>query len=250
LLVNIYTNGIALDDNTIAKLSKLHLRSFHCSIYGSCAKIHDAITGVDGSFNKTIYVLKKMHELGTPVNMKVVLMKDNIADYDNIMNLAGDLNIPTQVSASIIPTMNGDKKTCKLRASKEDIKYVFLKESAKVQEVANRHVNIDADNICNAGFDSLAINPYGDVFICATLCNPIGNLKNTTISYLWENSPELKRWRNFRFRDIKKCSECKLLNYCTFCPGQAYLETGKWNETYEEACKLAQINYEIMNKIS
>lgn len=110
LMVTVFTNGIALTDDMIERMSKMGLKCVHFSIYGSNAETHDGITGVHGSFQKTMHSLKKFKALGTPVNMKVVLMKDNIQEYDNIMNMAQALGITTQVSTSIRPTMIGDKR--------------------------------------------------------------------------------------------------------------------------------------------
>ena len=88
LMVTVFTNGIALTDDMVERMSKMGLKCVHFSIYGSNAETHDGITGVHGSFQKTMHSLKRFKALGTPVNMKVVLMKDNIQEYDNIMNMA------------------------------------------------------------------------------------------------------------------------------------------------------------------
>lgn len=248
LMVTVFTNGIALTDDMIERMSKMGLKCVHFSIYGSNAETHDGITGVHGSFQKTMHSLKNFKALGTPVNMKVVLIKDNIQEYDNIMNMAQALGITTQVSTSIRPTMIGDKRPTFLRADLEDIKYVMQQEEIKHPEDKNVSINLKPQTICNAGFNSLTINPYGEVFLCISFGKSLGDLRTEKLENIWHHSPILKKWRQYRFKDIEKCSTCDLLQYCNFCPSQAYLENGgNWHKAYDEACKLAALQKTILN---
>lgn len=245
MLVDIYTNGLALDDAMIFKLAKLNLRSVQCSIYGSNALIHDNITTIKGSFNKTIEVLEKFKLCGIPVSMKVPLMRDNIKDFENIKNLSMELGIPPQFSTSIRPTMQGNIDNSSLRAEINDI-HNFIKLQYKNQF---KEITVDVNNelICRAGFNSLTINPFGDVYICASLGESIGNLKETSLLDIWNNSTKLKEWRKHRQKDLEDCAACSLLAYCHFCPAQAFLETGQWNKKYDEACTYAQCYYNVVN---
>lgn len=250
LLVDVYTNGIALDDAMIFRLAKLHLRSVQCSVYGSNPIIHDGITGVDGSFVKTIDTLQKFSLCGIPVCMKVVLMKDNIADYENIITLSKKLGIPAQFSTSIRPTMRGDTKPTELRIDKNDTHHFIASQNYGKRRPSIKEINISEELICRSGFNSLTIDPFGDVYICASLGKSIGNVKEIPIANLWNNSKELLEWRSYRQKDLEDCAQCKLLPYCHFCPAQAFLENGKWNKPYQEACDYAMCNYEILSDLS
>ncbi|WP_303817177.1 radical SAM protein [Selenomonas ruminantium] len=248
MLVDIYTNGLALDDAMIFKLAKLNLRSVQCSIYGSNALIHDNITAIKGSFNKTIDVLVKFKLCGTPVSMKVPLMKDNIKDFENIKKLAMELGIPPQFSTSIRPTMQGNNDNLNLRAEIDDIyNFIKLQYKNKIKEFKEKTVDVNKELICRAGFNSLTINPFGDVYICESLGDSIGNLKETSLLDIWNNSSILKEWRKHRQKDLEECAACNLLTFCHFCPAQAYLETGQWNKKYDEACTYAQCYFNAVN---
>lgn len=247
LLVDVYTNGLALNDESVFRLAKLHLRSIQCSVYGSNSLIHDSITTIKGSFNKTIDILKKLKLCGTPVGMKVVLMKDNINDFENIRRLSMKLGIPAQFSSSIRPTLQGKTDNSCLRINEKDIRK-FIKIQYKNKEKKVEDVDVNKERICRAGFNSLNINPFGDVYICSSLGRSIGNLKDFSIQDIWNKSKQLNEWRKYRQKDLEDCAKCNLLTYCHFCPAQAFMETGKWYKRYQEACIYAQCNYDVLNK--
>ena len=53
-------------------------------VHGSCQQIHDAITRTDGSFKQTILGIKKLLKKGVPVEVRLVVSKKNVEDFDNM----------------------------------------------------------------------------------------------------------------------------------------------------------------------
>ncbi len=100
---------------------------------------------------------------------------------------------------------------------------------------------IDVNNkerldICGAGRKSLSINPYGDVFPCNSLLIKCGNVRQQKIVDIWNNNLELKKIRNYTMDKVEGCQGCHHINYCSFCPGNALLETGNPLKKYSDAC--------------
>lgn len=56
-------------------------------IHGSCQEIHDSITRTDGSFKQTVLGIKKLLKNGIRVEVRLVVNKKNVADFDDIANL-------------------------------------------------------------------------------------------------------------------------------------------------------------------
>lgn len=56
-------------------------------IHGSCQEIHDSITRADGSFKQTVLGIKRLLQNGVYIEVRLVVSKMNIADFDNIANL-------------------------------------------------------------------------------------------------------------------------------------------------------------------
>lgn len=56
-------------------------------VHGSCDRVHDAITRAEGSFQQTKRGIRQLIQHGIPVEIRLVVSKLNIADFDNIADL-------------------------------------------------------------------------------------------------------------------------------------------------------------------
>ena len=245
LMINVFTNGIALSDSDLIRLKSLHLKSIHFSVYSHIPEKHDYFTQVEGSFVKTTDVIRKCVLLGIPVNIKTCVMNYNADEIEGILELAEKLGTTVQVSMSISAKNDGDKTPMALRVGQEEL-------YAAVMRKVNKHVLIHCSNelneirssvnsaICGAGVHSLNINPYGDVFPCNALLIKCGNVREQNIRDIWEHSVVLKEIREFTVDKMKGCEGCSEVLYCNFCPGSALTETGDPLQRYDEACMLTK----------
>jgi MoaA/NifB/PqqE/SkfB family radical SAM enzyme len=69
-MVIIYTNGTLLNQCIIKKIAALNPSSVEISIYGATPEVHDAITGVTGSFEKTIGNIRELRKNHVPTLFK------------------------------------------------------------------------------------------------------------------------------------------------------------------------------------
>jgi len=255
-VVDIFSNGLLADDYIIDKIARLYPRSFQSSIYSANPEIHDSITRVKGSFFKTIETLKKFKQKGVPINIKTILMKQSIKDYEKIKELANNLGATYQIDISLTAKNNGDRSTLKYRVTDEkDIEKILLDKDIDLyvsddfikEGIIGEHRNDDGF-ICGAGTNGLSINPYGEVYPCTALKFKIGDVRKQSISDIWYNSKELKYFRNLKWKDLKDCVDCEYKNYCIFCPGASLSETGSMLKKYEGACIIAKIRKRIVER--
>jgi MoaA/NifB/PqqE/SkfB family radical SAM enzyme len=91
-VVDITTNGTAIEYNNISWLVAIGLRSIYFSLDGSCPAVNDVIRG-NGTFHKTLTTMQKFlrekekQESPLQVNVNTVLTKINKPDIYNIINL-------------------------------------------------------------------------------------------------------------------------------------------------------------------
>ena len=64
LMTDIYTNGLALRQELLKQLLLLKPNSISFSFYGGRAEIHDGITGVPGSFERSLEAMKACRKAG------------------------------------------------------------------------------------------------------------------------------------------------------------------------------------------
>ncbi|MHB0998487.1 MAG: radical SAM protein [Armatimonadota bacterium] len=101
--VRINTNGTLLDKSKCRELIPL-IKCMLISLDGSCAEIHDSITGIKGSFDKTINGIKILKAEGMQeIVISPTIHKHNLHDLPNIISLAKDLGVDFSFSYLINP---------------------------------------------------------------------------------------------------------------------------------------------------
>ena len=110
--LRIYTNGTLLaapeHAGWIAALAALHPLAVEISLYAATPAIHNAITGVKGSWAATVKALVGLHAAGVRTVCKTPLMRANAAELAAVRTLAGVLGARFQpdllITAGIGPT--------------------------------------------------------------------------------------------------------------------------------------------------
>ena len=80
----------------------LHVEAVQVSIYSHRPEVHDAITKLPDSLERSIEGIRRLRERGVKVIIANVLMRQNLADYAGVKALARELGAST--TASIRPS--------------------------------------------------------------------------------------------------------------------------------------------------
>ena len=228
--VKIKTNAVLIREKEAKRLRELGVEQINISVYSHRAEVHDAITLVKGSWERSIRAIKFLKEQGLKVTIANVLMTHNMDDYLGAKQLAQDLGVGYQLDPTITPKMDGDRSLLALRVSGEQIHKVFRDDNVvgnAVEFCAPPPAPGDdiMDGIpCSAGHSACYVSPYGDVYPCVQFPLPSGNVRQIKFLDIWNHSPELKEVRTIRARDLTVCSGCSHVGTCTRCPGLAFME--------------------------
>ena len=252
-VIEIFSNGVIVSDKTIRHISSKHIKCFHCSVYSHIPQVHDAITGQVGSFEKTLKTLKEFKRRGLKINIKTVIMNGNKDSLEGLIELAENIGASLQVGLNVTPKNSGDLTPTQLRINSvceyENILRILNKAKGRRVELLKPPERSNDDNLCGAGLCSISINPYGEVFPCNGMTVKIGDINESGIKEIWENSEALKEVRAKTFAYVEGCSECELKSYCNFCMGQAMLENDGKLDKYNEACMLAKASFNIQETV-
>lgn len=247
--IQIFSNGILLDEAGIERLSGMRIQCFHSSIYSNIPEKHDRITGVKGSFEKTVYALRELSGRSIYVNFKFVLMEANKEDFPGVIELSRSIGASVQLISSISPSVKGSCAITELGVIEdEDLRRVV----GKWNEISDFQSYTDVfsfdDPICEAGRNSISIDPYGIVTPCNAFRYEIGNVRKSTVSGIWNKSRSLKKWQANTKGSLRGCRDCEWKACCSFCPGTALQLSGNMLKKYSEACRQARIQYELRRK--
>jgi MoaA/NifB/PqqE/SkfB family radical SAM enzyme len=112
--IKLKTNGVLIRQKEAEQIRALGVESVQISIYSHRPEIHDAITEVPGSLQRSIHAIRLLREQGIHVDMANVLMTHNARDYDGVKALAAELGAQFLIDPTITPMMDGDRSILKL----------------------------------------------------------------------------------------------------------------------------------------
>jgi radical SAM protein with 4Fe4S-binding SPASM domain len=228
--VKLKTNALLIREREAKHLKALGIEQVQVSVYSQRPEVHDGITKIHGSLDRTLAAVRFLRAQGLKVTIANVLMRQNYRDGDAVRTLATDLGVSYTLDPTITPMINGDTSILRLRIGAADLQQVFRNPNlvGDVDEFCALPGPVDDDIReglpCSAGHTACYISPYGDVYPCVQFPLACGNVRRQKFLEIWKDSPQLSDVRSIRGKDLPTCSSCAHLGSCTRCPGLAYLE--------------------------
>ena len=239
LMVTILSNLIALKDDQIKELHDLNISLIQVSLYSMNPEIHDLITTVKGSFEKTKAAIEKLVAADVPVQISCPVMKANRKGYRAVMEYANSLKIKAQTDFIMMAEANFDTSNLANRISIEETEELIrdimqfdpvYKQDIITKRPVSEEMKFDLERykkqrICGVGYDNCCITANGDVYPCAGWQNMVlGNVYKQPLQEIWENSPKVKELRNITQANFPQCLECVARDFCARCLVRNYNE--------------------------
>ena len=228
--VKLKTNAIMIREHEAARLREIGVESIQISIYSHRAAVHDAITLVPGSLERSLDAARFLKSQGLRVIFGNVLMVQNLQDYQGVRILAEEMGVECTLDPTITPMMDGDRSVLQLGIKQDALRQVFRDKAlvGDVDEFCAIAAPADDDSLlslpCSAGHTSCYVSPYGDVFPCVQFPIPTGNVRQQQFLDIWRLSERMNEVRSIRLKDLTTCSSCSHVGSCTRCPGLAFME--------------------------
>ncbi len=232
--VKLKTNAVMVRQREADRIQELALDSVQISVYSHRDEVHDAITKLPGSLQRTIAAVRLLVERGVKVVFANVLMRENFQDYPGVQALAAEVGAEFTIDPTITPMMDGDRSILDLNIERAQLQQVF--RDASILGTSPEEFCVppggpptadDAQNMlpCSAGHTFCYVSPYGDVYPCVQFPLPTGNVSSSRFLDIWKHSPQMKEVRSITLSDLPVCSTCAHGGgSCTRCPGLAYME--------------------------
>ena len=256
LSVNVLSNLTLVTDEIVDEMKKNPLLSVQTSIYAMNPVVHDGITKLQGSLEKTIDGLKKIMKAKIPVQISCPVMTQNKDDFVNVIRWGYDNNISVAVEPVIFASYDHTGDNLSNRLSLEEIGKAFDYELAEgyaetISNLAKEKESLKEDDpICSICRYSFCISVTGEVYPCVGWqSNVIGTLDNQNLNEIWENSDKIKYLRKIKRKDFMKCVDCKDRGYCTVCMMSNSNENqdGDAFRVNEFHCNVAKLKHEKLD---
>ena len=253
IVFDIFTNGQSIL-NKIDKLASYYPHIVGISIYSGIPEVHDTITRIKGSWEKSMSVIKQLSDLSVPMNIKCGVMQPNLHSYYMVTNLAKQYGAEPQFEINITDSNEGDRCARQLRLTENQLEVVLRDNNIKLyigEEAPNfggqaKDMNT---NGCGAGHFSFCITPEGNLQPCCSFPMILGNLKRQSFQNILEKNEYLENWRQATLNEYTECGKNEYCAYCNLCPGQGYIEHGSYLKPAESCCYMAKIRYNLAQKM-
>lgn len=247
-LIELFTNGMLVDDEIIKMLKMYPPLLVDISIYGSNEETYKKVTGVSGAFNRVISNCKKLVAANIRVSLKSPVIKETMEEINSMQTIADEIGVPIAFSFEICATIDGDLSTKEHQLSlKEILKYEFenATENKSVEFKSPRRIG-DFDSTkfllygCKIGKNSFVIDYNGNMCPCMKFKHKGRRLTRENFDDIWE---EFGQYQSILMSDKCKCATCKFIDYCEVCSAEMDFLHGNPEFRHEQDCISAKARY-------
>jgi radical SAM protein with 4Fe4S-binding SPASM domain len=257
--INILSNLTLLNGEIIAEMKASRLSSVQVSLYSMKSEVHDAITQMPGSFEKTRAAILRLIENDIPLQISCPAMKQNKNCYVDVMNWARERRVRAVSDHIMMARYDGTTGNLDSRLSLAEVETVLNGIIANDTEYQNeiRAAGIEAaeqrdisgDLVCGVCVSSICMVSNGNVYPCAGWQNYVcGNVREQPLRDIWENAARVKYLRGLRKKDFPQCLACPDKAFCAMCMVRNANEdpNGDPLKVNEHFCKTAALNRRIV----
>ena len=245
---SILGNPFHLNEEVCRKLYQLGCYKYQLSLDGLAA-FHDHMRK-PGSFQATLDAAKLLKEAGLQTQFMATVSRQNLDDVIACMDIAADVGVsdftfarycatspekaiesyptPEEYRAFLLRYYNKkndyERAGCKTRFKMKEHLFTLLRYELGdfvIPEYSKKHPQEVMDG-CHLGI-ACSILSNGDLMACRRMESVIGNVNEKHIKDIL-TSDLCMRYADVR--NIKKCKDCELLNWCRGCRAVGYNVTG------------------------
>jgi len=255
LYVSIATNGTLLTETVVQRISAAGVNYVEISLDSVHPEVHDRFRGIPGLWKRTVTGIRNAVAAGVfSVGIASTITQLNYQEVEDLISFARDLGADKFYAFNFIPTgrgkgligidlsprqreqvleilwqhyLEGDitcmttapqfARVCLVRSHAEmaPTSHYTVAKGKKAATVA------EFVGGCGVGRAYCAIQPNGVVSPCVFMPIPVGDLRTTPFTEIWNHSPELNDLRERT--DLKDhCGSCAYRSSCGGCRARAY----------------------------
>lgn len=238
LAIRVFSNAYLIDDAVADRLKALSVVETSISIHGSRPEVHEKLTRIPGSFQRVVDAVKRLRDRDLRVILKTPVTRLNENDLFDIKAIADAHGAYMVFDTTITPRFDGDVSPLALAPSEEFYQWFWSKKGAplrhgvepKPKTYAGRE---EMEGCCGTGRSGLMVDPYGNVYPCALWFRKLGNVREQSLTEIWDGSSELKKVRQIA-ADIQNdvIPQQEDGAFMSWCPATAESMTGDAKQAY------------------
>ena len=263
-ILTLNTNGTLIDESICQMFASAKPRRVNVTLYGGNDTTYQRLCHHPGGFDKCVRALRLLRQYDIDTKLNVSVVKKNLDDYEEIMAIAKELDIPVVVNSYMFPALRSLCHGCRdvdteridpLTAAEIQEQYVrYKKESegedyhrhARQSTFSIEHLTPNPEGIgldCRAGRSSVWINWQHTMTPCVLMEHPAVSLQQTTVKQAWNEIIQ----KGQQLPKHEECCNCKLRKLCQVCYAAASHEKKVRGNLYY-LCDMAHHEYYILQQ--
>lgn len=256
--INLLSNLTLLTNEMLHEFEITPLLSIQTSLYSMDEKVHDSITKCSGSYIRTKRAIEILHEHNIPMQINCPIMKQNKDSYHAVLDWAKSLNIEASSDYMLFGSFDGSGRNLQCRLMTPEVESIILNEGLndsglkKKKGFANKEEDVFGSSICPVCISSLCVSHTGDVYPCEGWQSLVfGNIKQTPLSTIWEESEVVNHLRSLTYMDFPKCQSCEAKDMCSICLIRNVNESSNldYMDMNPYFCEIARIKKQLAKRL-
>jgi radical SAM protein with 4Fe4S-binding SPASM domain len=227
LVTGLITNGRGLTDKKYVKsLEASGLDFVQVTLESHKPKIHDLMSGEDGSWKETVAGIKNLIPTQIYTTTNTTLSKHNAGEFLETMDFLKELGVAAFGCNSLIYSGKARDVIDDFVLPLEDLKILLPKVHDKAAKLGLKFLWYTPTQYCrfnpvklglgikscSAAMINMCVAPNGDVYPCQSYFKSLGNILKKPWKNIW-NHPLALSIRNREYVE-PKCKECPQLQIC------------------------------------
>lgn len=241
--LSLKTNGTLLTPRLADAVAALAPVQVDLSLLGATDAISDAVMGSHDTLRRVVRGVRLLRERGVRVKLNTLLLELNIAERQQMIDLALELGARYEQTFRISQADDGRTRAGEQQLNREDIALAMIADHTPFTPKSND----PQGRTCRVGLSACLISPYGIVYPCIELRIPAGDLRKQRFADIWRDGPILRQLRRQHTRaNLPECLVCPISAYCEGrCAGLAWKEHGDLYGGHTLACRQAQARFAV-----
>ena len=241
--LSLKTNGTLITPRLADAVAALAPVQVDLSLLGATDATFDAIAGGRDTLRRVVAGVRLLRERGVRVKLNTLLLERNVAERQQMVELALELGAGYEQTFRVSLTDDGRARAGEQQLDREGMAGVMIADRTPPRQ---REITPDA-RTCRVGMSGCLISPYGIVYPCIELRIPAGDLRQQRFADIWRDAPILRELRSRHTRaNLPECRACPIAGCCEGrCAGLAWKEHGDPYGGHTLACRQAQARFAV-----
>ena len=246
LNIIVMSNLTLCDERMVDALREIDPQLVNVSLYSMDAAIHDSITGVSGSWQKTMNAILALEKVGVPVRLAAPIMRANKDSLPGLLKFASDHHLHLIPDCDIIGRIDHDCSNQQCGLAPGEMEEVVLANPKLFFKIPTTEAQCRCDaSVCDIGEDKLNVNAVGEYYPCDGFHGMVlGTVAKDSILDVWRGE-KLNSLRALKNEDFGECATCANRRWCKVCPMRNFNETGDMFRHIPERCLATAIRRKV-----